>query len=571
MPVDASGRVQARRNMRSLKTAFSLLFLIALTAAFFNVPFTSWTVKLQAVPAALSFFDAFSTGGFSYLKCTAFVVLLAVTLLFGRFYCEAMCPLGVVQSLVDRLFRRGKAVRRVCTRLGETKVQRRVRWGVVAALALLCLAGLWPIAWLSDPYAIYGRLVVFTPPFAAIGIAVVVLSACGRARLWCNWICPVGTFFHLLSRFSLFRNKVGAGCANCRACFPPAGGGDDAKARGKEDAALATRRDSLKGFAALAAAEKFGDGGFADVTPPGRPDRAASVMPPGAGRREDFTRKCVSCHACVSNCPEKVLRPSLAFRSFGQPEMDFRDGYCLLSCTRCGNVCPSGALMPLQAEMRPNVRMGIAVCDRKLCVRTVNGDNCNACARKCPVKAIEFAEKYPVVNEVRCIGCGACEHVCPARPMPAIHVKGYDMQRMVLPMSETDLLLEMKSLIAGGASIAVARGGVIAGTDDKRGILPAVEMLDAGKLKGALVVDKIVGRAAAAVFAAGGVKKVYASVMSRGAKELLAAKGIEAGADKIVETIINRDKTGMCPMESAVKDIDDIERMVETLRKAVEK
>jgi ferredoxin len=557
--------------MSWIKKTVAVVFTAMVTAAFFNVPFSGWAPKLQATASALSFSDAFAAGGFSLLKCTAFVVVLAVTLLFGRFYCEAMCPLGVVQSFIDWMFRRKRAVRRVCTRLPESRAQRIVRWSVVALIAVLCAAGLWPLAWLFDPYAIYGRMIAFTLPFAAVGVAILVLAACGKARLWCNWVCPVGTLLNPLSRVSLFRNKVGAGCANCRACFGACakdGNGSEGK---KCEAALATRRDSLKAMAVLAAAEKFGDGGFADVTPPGSPKRPASVMPPGAGNRADFARKCISCHVCVSNCPEKVLRPSMSLKSFGQPEMDFRSGYCLLSCTRCSNICPSGALMPLQAEMRPNVRMGVAVFDRTLCVRTVNGDKCSACARKCPVKAISFVDKYPVADELKCIGCGACEHVCPARPAPAVFVKGYDMQRMVLPMSETDLLLEMKRLLEEGRSIVVARGGVISATSDKRGIVPALEMLDAGKLKGALVADKIVGRAAAAIFVAGGVKKVYASVMSDGAKALLEKSGVVAGAGKTVETIINRDKTGMCPMESAVKDLQDVGKMVETLRKAIKK
>jgi ferredoxin len=227
--------------------------------------------------------------------------------------------------------------------------------------------------------------------------------------------------------------------------------------------------------------------------------------------------------------------------------------------------------MPLQAEMRPNVRMGTAVCDNRLCVRTVKGDECSACARKCPVKAIEFVGKYPVVNELKCIGCGACEHVCPARPKPAIYVKGYDMQRMVLPMSEADLLLEMKRLVSDGRSIVVARAGVISDVSDDRGIAPAMAMLDGGKLEDALVADKIVGRAAAAIFIAGKVKKVYGAVMSEGARELFAAHGVETGADKVVKTIINRAKTGMCPMESAVEKLSDVSKMVETLRKAMKK
>lgn len=525
---------------------------------------------MQAVPAALSFADAVGDGGFSVLKCTAFVVLVVLTLLFGRFYCKTMCPLGVVQSFVDFLFRRKKSVRRVCTRLPESPARRIVRWSVLAVAASLCLAGFWSIAWLLDPYAIYARMLALTFPFALIGAAVLLLAACGKARWWCNWICPAGTLFDLVSRLAVFKDKVGPGCGNCRACFA-SGAGESENAKPCAGEALATRRESLKGFAVLAAAEKIYDGGFADVTPPGSPKRPLSVLPPGSGKRTDFMRKCVSCHLCVANCPEKILRPSMSLKSFGQPEMDFRNGYCLVSCTRCTDVCPSGALMPLQSEMRPNVRMGLAVCDHASCVRSVNGDKCNACERKCPVKAIAIVGGYPVVDELRCIGCGACEHVCPARPMPAIYVKGYDMQRMVLPMSEADLLLEMKKLVAAGRSIAVARDGVICGTSDERGIAPAMAMLDAGKLKDAFVVDKIVGRAAAAIFAVGGVKKVYATVMSRGAMEFLKAKGIDAAADETVENIVNRAKTGTCPMESAVEKMQDAEKMVETLRKALKK
>ena len=554
----------------NFKRIFAALFLAILTAAFFNVPFTAWSLKLQAVPAALSFADALRSGGFSLLKCTALVVVAALTLLFGRFYCETMCPLGTIQSFADRLVRRKRAVRRVCTRLPEKPVQRIVRWSVLALVVIAASCGCWALAWQFDPYAIYGRLVALSFPFALLAVAVLFLAVFGKARFWCNWICPAGTLFNLLSRFSVFRNRIGEGCGNCRACFAS---GDAAEKGGKDvaEGALATRRDSLKGIAVLAAAEKFGDGGFAEVAPPGVPDRSASVLPPGAGRRGDFEMKCVSCHVCVANCPEKVLKPSVSLRTFGQPEMDFRNGYCLLSCTRCSNLCPSGALMPLQAEMRPNVRMGTAVCDNRLCVRTVKGDECSACARKCPVKAIEFVGKYPVVNELKCIGCGACEHVCPARPKPAIYVKGYDMQRMVLPMSEADLLLEMKRLVSDGRSIVVARAGVISDVSDDRGIAPAMAMLDGGKLEDALVADKIVGRAAAAIFIAGKVKKVYGAVMSEGARELFAAHGVETGADKVVKTIINRAKTGMCPMESAVEKLSDVSKMVETLRKAMKK
>ena len=37
--------------------------------------------------------------------------------------------------------------------------------------------------------------------------------------------------------------------------------------------------------------------------------------------------------------------------------------------------------------------------------------------------------KIPVVNDEQCIGCGACENLCPARPFSAIYVEGIEVHR----------------------------------------------------------------------------------------------------------------------------------------------
>ncbi len=39
--------------------------------------------------------------------------------------------------------------------------------------------------------------------------------------------------------------------------------------------------------------------------------------------------------------------------------------------------------------------------------------------------------KIPAVNTERCIGCGACENQCLARPFSAIDVEGHEMHRIV--------------------------------------------------------------------------------------------------------------------------------------------
>ena len=488
------------------------------------------------------------------------------TLLLGRFFCEAICPLGIVQSFVNWICHPKTHVRRVCTRLPETRAQRIVRWSIVGVCVALGACGCMGPVTMVAPISIFGKAVVLWWPGVAVFAIVVILAAIGDGRWWCNWICPFGTVYNLIAKVTPCRNKVGKGCGNCRKCF----GGSRTGAAPVQDESGdgVTRRETLKGAAVLAVADKLTDGGFAEVSLPGVPERGTPVLPPGAGSREGFYAKCVSCQLCIANCPGKCLVQSTDLKTLGQPVMDFRRGYCLGSCVKCGEICPELAIKKLQTVQRPNVHMGEAVWVRDRCVRTTEGDKCTACVRKCPVQAIHLVQGFPVVDRQKCIGCGACEHVCPARPLPAIYVKGYEMQRMVNPIAEADLLKEMRAKLAEGASVVVARGGVIIATESGRGLDPLLKLFDAGKLSGAVVMDKVVGRAAAAICAEGGAVKVCTPLAGKGAAELFERRGIPFAAEETAETILNHEQTGSCPMEKAVSGLDEPKKMIEAIRKA---
>lgn len=333
----------------------------------------------------------------------------------------------------------------------------------------------------------------------------------------------------------------------------------------------ATRRETLQGVALLAVAEKFGDGGYADVSLPGIPERKHPILPPGVHRRADFSRDCIGCGVCIAACPGHCLKPVVSLRDFGHPQLDFTGGYCRLACSKCGSVCPVGAIEKLHVEVRGNVHLGRAVFRSDLCLRSSGEEECTACQRKCPVQAIHLVKGIPVVEEEKCVGCGACEHVCPVRPMPAMQVEGFMEQRVVRPLSEADLVSEMISLVEGGESIVAAKGGVITARGEGRGIGPVLKLHDEGRLSGAIVVDKVVGCAAAAICIDGGVKRVEAKLMSTGAKRMLEARGIAANGAVMTEEILNHEKTDACPMEKAVKDLTDPAKMVEEIRKAMKK
>lgn len=529
----------------------ALMSLAAVCGAFYGLP-TAKALRIQPTPTFL------------------FLAVLMLAPLVGRFFCAWLCPLGVLQSVVHFLTHPKSHVRRVCTRLPETRVQRSVRWSVFALAAGLVAAGFGALGWALTPYSIVGKALIGFAPGLVLAGGVLVLAAVGSGRAWCNWVCPMGTLFNLLARKARYPHTIDLkeGCVACRRCFaaPP-----PTKAKAGDAAGGVTRRELMSGIGLLAAAEvveKTTDGGYAPVSLPGVPARPAEVLPPGAVDRALFNRLCVGCGACIAACPEKCLVPSTSLKTFGQPKMDFRRSHCRLACPqKCAAACPAGALRLLDHVARRDLHMGHAIWKKDRCLRTTEDVPCTACQRKCPVKAIVLVKGVPVVDKGTCIGCGACEHVCPVRPMPAIFVKGFERQRIVRPFNEGDLVAEMKGLLTRGEAASVAAvDGVIVAREQGRGVQPLLKLLDAGKLRRALVVDKVIGRAAAAICLVGRVRKVHALVMGEDAAALLHAHGVLATADRTVPRILNRDQSASCPLEARVEKLEDPAQMVEALR-----
>ena len=184
------------------------------------------------------------------------------------------------------------------------------------------------------------------------------------------------------------------------------------------------------GSLALGAQNKRLDGGLADVIDKTSPERAERLVPFGAESVKDFYDRCTACQLCVSNCPNGVLRPSTDIGHFLQPQMGYEKGWCRPECTTCSQVCPAGAIRPLKAEEKLTHKIGTAKVNLSLCLAAKDEAGCGNCSRHCPVGAIRMVKtdgyhrSIPVVAEAQCIGCGACEYLCPARPISAITVDG---------------------------------------------------------------------------------------------------------------------------------------------------
>lgn len=334
---------------------------------------------------------------------------------------------------------------------------------------------------------------VATWGISVLTFVVIVVLAWRNGRTYCNTICPVGTVLGFISRFSFLKpvihtdtcNGCGLCARNCKAsCIDPkahqidysrcvtcmdclescrqgaityipayrAGKKKGVSVADKDETNLSRRRAlSATVLVALATALKAQqkkteevilkkDGGLEPIKERKEPARLTPIVPPGAAGVRHLARHCTGCQLCVSVCSSHVLRPSAGLMTLMQPEVSFDRGYCRPECVKCSEVCPTGAIRLITKEDKTAIQVGHAVWIKDNCIVQVDGVKCDNCARHCPTRAIQMVAvdpnlddslKIPVVNAEICIGCGACENLCPARPYTAMYVEGHEMHRMI--------------------------------------------------------------------------------------------------------------------------------------------
>ena len=351
-----------------------------------------------------------------------------------------------------------------------------------------------------ESYAFYGvevwmkSLPVFI--IALVTLVILAVLAWRNGRTYCNTICPVGTVLSFIARFSILKVHFKEDkCKNCSLCSKNCkaacidfknhkvdysrcvvcgdcidnckfgalkysfsrdssfsrvsrisrNSSESSSSNKKTETTDPSKRSfliatALVSTAALAQEAKHVDGGLADIIEKKAPERQTPVVPPGARSLKNITSKCTGCQLCVSECPNGVLRPSGDLFSLMQPVMSFERGYCRPECTRCSDVCPAGAIKPLDEIEKSSIQIGHAVVAVDFCISAKGESECGNCARHCPAGAIEMvpsdpdddlSPSVPAVNENACIGCGACEHLCPVRPLSAIHVEGHEVHKMI--------------------------------------------------------------------------------------------------------------------------------------------
>jgi ferredoxin len=315
-------------------------------------------------------------------------------------------------------------------------------------------------------------------------LLVIVFLSWRNGRTYCNTICPVGTVLGFVSRYSLFKividtekcNGCGICARNCKsACIDQKEHKIDysrcvacmdcvdkcrqsaisynltvqkheKKMEEITETADSSRRKFLSVTSLLAVAAVVGaqskkvEGGLTVLSDKKIFKRATPLTPAGSLSARNLAQHCTACQLCISECPNQVLRPSSKLKTLMQPEMSYERGYCRPECTRCSQVCPTGAITRITPADKSAIQIGHAVWINENCVVNTDKVSCGNCARHCPVGAIQMIPlvannpdslKIPVVNTERCIGCGACENLCPSRPYSAIYVEGHEIHRTV--------------------------------------------------------------------------------------------------------------------------------------------
>jgi polyferredoxin len=330
-------------------------------------------------------------------------------------------------------------------------------------------------------------LLTFRPAYfhtiLTLGLFFIVVLILNRVftRFWCRAVCPLGAMLGIFSRFAIFGlQKDESSCDHCHLCLLHCQGADNpdvgSKWRQSEchlclncQAACpnnslkfkffpehiktrtnpapvekidATRRKVMLSTAAgLATVPLFRSGDAFEVN-----NNPMVIRPPGAVEEGDFLARCIRCGQCMRVCPNNALHPTLmesGLEGLWTPILIPRIGYCEPTCTLCGQVCPTGAIIELTTaekvgdeRHKPN-RVGTAFIDQGRCLPWAMDRPCIVCEEWCPTspKAIYLKEetlldrdgneinvKRPYVDPEICTGCGACEYACPVTVKPAIYV-----------------------------------------------------------------------------------------------------------------------------------------------------
>ena len=378
------------------------------------------------------------------------LILVVTTLIFGRFFCGWLCPLGTLIDLAGKIF--ASPFQRF-SKQRHASMQRWKYYVLLLMLAAALVSTQW--AYFLDPLVLLfrGLTTGFYPllawalpehslpkildmPWRGIAVApalllvtVLALTAISR-RFYCRYLCPLGAFYGLLSRVPLLRKRVSNQCDACTAvgeknhcvthcrmgaipnnphltqnheCIRCMSGADSCHAEAihfewslpklaKYDRALElSRRDFL-----ILGATGLTLGPLTSLAAAHRNKHEDLVRPPRVIDEEAFVDQCVRCGMCVQACPTQTLQLTsleAGLAAYWTPALTPKVGGCMAECNACAQVCPTDAIpffKPIEAD-KWSVKMGTAVLETGRCISYTDKLACHKCIDICPTLAFKIA------------------------------------------------------------------------------------------------------------------------------------------------------------------------------------
>ena len=479
-------------KLKIFRVVLSVIFFSLIT--FFFLDFSNTLsnrfhilAHLQFIPAVILSMSTWVGGAFISAYVVIMLVLLALTLLFGRIYCSSLCPMGVFQDIVAWFSKRFKRKKRY-TFSPQKNV---LRWTVVVVSAVTFIAGFPLILSLVEPYSAFGRMIanvvspvyiwgnnvlasifisfdnytfipkkLFIKEISSFIIALLTLVTIGflawkYGRTFCNTVCPTGTILGFVSRFSRYKIQIDhSKCNHCGLCAMKCKASCiDSKNQQIDDRCVSC-------FNCLSACNKNALT-YSPTTPnpsKGGELAGASSSPPLEGlgevvsRRKFFATSAVvagaTCSALVAKAnPTKgnIPRCTVPITPPGSKSARNLRTHCT-SCHLCVSKCPSNVLKPAFLEyglggmMQPMMTFERGFCNF----------NCTTCGEVCPngaimglskeqkhrtqVGIVRFVEEICVVH-TDATNCGACAEHCPVQAVRMVPYKN----GLTIPKIEPDI------------------------------------------------------------------------------------------------------------------------------------
>jgi polyferredoxin len=372
-----------------------------------------------------------------------------LTIIFGRFFCSWVCPLGSLHHFVGFLAHRKKTLTQKI-QLNKYRKAQCIKYFILtiflAMAAFPSLAATLQTG-LLDPIPLVTRsfnlvllpivdssvnLVSVTTRFYegawlifAIFLTAVLLNLV-IPRFYCRFICPLGAFFGIIGRFAVWRiGKNQTECTDCKLCERSCEGGcgpsgnirisecvlcfncrQDCKDEiisyqtvpslaGEQTNPDISRRGFVLSLAsgifavpAVRLSDRLGGNWYHKV-----------IRPPGTLPEEQFLKRCIKCGQCMRICPTNVIQPGGihgGLENLWTPVLNNRIGSsgCQLNCTACGQICPTSAIRPITLSEKLGlddfaelgpIRLGTAFVDRNRCLPWAMSKPCIVCEENCPV------------------------------------------------------------------------------------------------------------------------------------------------------------------------------------------